>query len=100
LAAAIFRAVENGLPLVRCCNNGVTCLIDAHGAVRQTFKDNTGGVYGGGAMTIELPLPEEKPAPTFYNRHGDWFGWACVAVTIILVFFKISAANPLGRKIT
>ena len=85
-AAAIFRAVENGVPLVRCCNNGVTCWIDAHGPVRQIFKDNTGGIYGAGAMTFELPLPDEKPAPTFYNRHGDWFGWACALVTMALVF--------------
>jgi apolipoprotein N-acyltransferase len=51
-AAGIFRAVENGVPLVRCCNNGVTCWIDAHGAVRQIFKDNTGGIYGVGALTF------------------------------------------------
>ena len=83
-AAGIFRAVENGRPLVRSCNNGVTCWIDAHGRVRQIFKDATGRIYGPGFLTLELPLPAEKPAPTFYNRHGDWFGWGCVlwAVTI------------------
>ena len=75
-AAGIFRAVENGLPLVRSCNNGVTCWIDPHGRVRQIFKDTTGRIYGPGWMTMDLPLPAERPAPTFYNRHGsDWFGW-------------------------
>jgi len=82
LAGAIFRAVENGVPLVRCCNNGASCWIDSHGALRQVFKDDTGGIYGAGVMTFDLPLPDEKPAPTFYNRHGDWFGWGCVAVMI------------------
>ena len=66
LAAAVFRAVENGLPLVRCCNNGVTCWIDSHGRVREMFRDKTGSIYGMGALTIDLPL--EKPAPTFYNQ--------------------------------
>ena len=89
-AAAVFRAVENGVPVVRCCNNGVTCWIDAHGAVRQIFKDKTGGIYGVGAMTFELPLPDEKSAPTFYNCHGDWFGWSCVIVTMTLLLAKIS----------
>jgi apolipoprotein N-acyltransferase len=89
-AAAIFRAVENGVPLVRCCNNGVTCWIDAHGAMKRIFKDAKGTLYGIGAMTIELPLPHEKSTPTFYNRHGDWFGWACALVTIALVFAKTS----------
>ena len=90
-AAGIFRAVENGVPLVRCCNNGVTCWIDAHGRVRQIFKDKTGGIYGVGAMTIELPLPDEKPAPTFYNRHGDWFGWSCVILVAAIMARRIFA---------
>jgi len=41
-ASGVFRAVENGLPLVRSCNNGVTCWIDAHGQVRHVFKDAGG----------------------------------------------------------
>jgi len=89
-AAGVFRAVENGVPLVRCCNNGVTCWIDAHGQVRQIFKDKTGGIYGVGTLTFELPLPDEKSAPTFYNRHGDWFAWSCVAVTVVLIFAKLT----------
>ena len=88
-AAGIFRAVENGVPLVRCCNNGVTCWIDAHGRVQEIFKDKVGGIYGVGAMTFGLPLPDEKPAPTFYNRHGDWFGWGCVGITVILFFSRV-----------
>ena len=90
MAGAVFRAVENGVPLVRCCNNGVTCWIDATGRVREILRDNTGSVYGTGALTIDLPL--EKHAPTFYTRHGDWFGWGCVALTI-LIFFKMMIAE-------
>ena len=86
-AAAVFRAVENGVPLVRCCNNGVTCWMDARGTVRQIFTDERKTIYGAGAMTFELPLPE-KSAPTFYNRHGDWFGWSCVVLTAALAAEK------------
>jgi apolipoprotein N-acyltransferase len=91
MAGAVFRAVENGVPLVRCCNNGVTCWIDSHGALRQVFKDDTGGVYGAGTMTFDLPLPDEKPAPTFYNCHGDWFGWGCVIVAAAVAARRIFA---------
>jgi apolipoprotein N-acyltransferase len=87
-ACGVFRAVENGVPLVRCCNNGVTCWIDATGRMREVLKDQNGRVYGIGAMTIEVPL--QKHAPTFYNRHGDWFGWGCVGVTGIFLVVKIS----------
>jgi apolipoprotein N-acyltransferase len=91
-AAAVFRAVENGLPLVRSSNNGLTCWVDANGRLREIFRDKTGSVYGAGAITIELPLSRtgEKRAPTFYNQHGDWFGWLCVGVTGILLVVKIS----------
>lgn len=91
-AAAVFRAVENGVPLVRSTNNGLTCWADSHGRLREIFRDKTGSVYGVGAMTIELPLsqPGEKRAPTFYNQHGDWFGWSCVGVAGILFVVKIS----------
>ena len=88
-AAGVFRAVENGVPLVRCCNNGVTCWIDAHGAVREVFMDARRRIYGPGALTFELPLPAARPAPTFYNRHGDVFGWSCGLVTVALLFAKI-----------
>ena len=91
MANSVFRAVENGLPLIRCCNNGITCWIDGHGRVRQIFHDPSGSEYGRGVMTAEIPLLQTsaKSAPTFYNRHGDWFGWACVGLSILL----------LGRKI-
>jgi apolipoprotein N-acyltransferase len=86
MAGAVFRAVENGVPLVRCCNNGVTCWIDAHGRVREIFRDDSGSVYGEGALTIDLPL--ENHAPTFYNLHGDWFGWGCVGIALLTLARK------------
>jgi apolipoprotein N-acyltransferase len=86
MAGAVFRAVENGLPLVRCCNNGVTCWIDTHGRIREIFRDNTGSVYGLGVLTIDLPL--EKHSPTFFNRHGDWFGWGCASFALLTLAWK------------
>ena len=89
---AIFRAVESGIPLVRCANNGITCWIDANGRVREVFQDKTKSVYGAGAMTIDLPLSSRTP--TFYNRHGDWFGWGCTVVAFGLLLTRM---NLLAR---
>jgi apolipoprotein N-acyltransferase len=83
-AAATFRTVENGVPLIRCANTGITCWIDAHGRWLQKFTDKNGGVYGVGFMIATIPLPDHHPQ-TFYNLHGDWFGWACVGLTIMLL---------------
>jgi len=74
---AMFRAVENGLPLVRCANNGLTCWFDPAGRLRGLEDRSRERVYGPGAHLIELELPADAP-PTFYRRHGDMFGWGCV----------------------
>ena len=89
LANAVFRAVENGLPLLRCANNGVTGLIDGRGRIEKIFRDARGSEYGPGAFTVEISAPAEKSAPTFYNRHGDWFGWGCVGITSLLLGQRI-----------
>lgn len=79
-ATAIFRAVENGLPLVRCTNNGLTCWIDALGRMHDVGFANARDIYTAGCKTVSIPLLPlgQKRASTFYNRHGDWFGWSCV----------------------
>lgn len=83
--AAAFRAIENGLPLLCCCNNGVTCWIDSCGRMRQIFHDPNDSVYGAGSMTADIPLlaDGEKRPRTLFNRYGDWFGWLCVAWTAV-----------------
>lgn len=97
-ASAVFRAVENGLPLLRCCNNGITCWVDAHGRLRQVFRDATGSVYGAGFMTAGIPVlaPGETRTPTFYHRHGDWFGWTCVGIAGVVLLRKrrTAASQP------
>src|SRR6185437_8846990 len=88
MANSIFRAVENGIPLVRCCNNGITCWVDANGRVHEKFRDQIGILYGTGAETIDLPTSPH--AQTFYNRHGDWFGWSCVGISALVLARKIA----------
>ncbi len=90
-AAGAFRAVENGVPLVRCTNTGLTCWVDAEGRERDIFRSDTNGVYGQGFEIVKIPLgaTAAKRPPTFYRLHGDWFGWACVAwVTLRLMILS------------
>ncbi len=87
---AAFRAVENGLPMVRCTNNGLTCWIDKFGRLRKFYSDETGDVYSRGFLIAEIPLLPlgEKREPTFYRLHGDWFGWSCVTAAVALCFLS------------
>ena len=89
-AGATFRAVENGRPLVRCANTGLTCWIDEAGSLREVFTDPTGSVYGAGFIRTKIPLAGNRAA-TFYHQHGDWFGWGCVVLTALVLGVRIFA---------
>ena len=80
---ALFRAVENGLPLVRCTNNGLTCWIDSRGRLHDVYFPGTKDIYGAGFKLVRIPLlpQDQKRLPTIYRQYGDWFGWGCVALT-------------------
>jgi apolipoprotein N-acyltransferase len=90
-AGAIFRAVENGLPLIRCSNNGLTGWVDSRGQLREVLRDDRGTIYGAGFLTAEIPLlgVGEKRAPTFYHEHGDRFGWGSAAIGGIMLLGRI-----------
>jgi apolipoprotein N-acyltransferase len=57
------RAIEEGLPLVRAANNGISAVIDARGRVLASLGFDAVDV-------IDSPLPE-RGAPTLYARIGD-----------------------------
>ncbi len=80
-AMSVFRAVENGVRLVRSTNNGVTCWIDEWGRVRR-FLAEQGRIYNPGIFTAEIPIsPGSARRPTYYNRQGDAFGWLCLGLS-------------------
>jgi len=60
LAQARMRAIEQGLPLARAANTGVSAMIDPRGRVTASLVLNTAGF-----LDAALPAPR---APTFYNQ--------------------------------
>lgn len=69
LAKAIFRAVEEGVPLVRSANTGISAIINPHGRVLGRIGYNTAGY-------IDAPLPRPVLPQTPYSRYGDFFTYA------------------------
>lgn len=67
LDSARFRAIEEGLPLVRAANTGVSAIIDAHGTILQYLPLNQKGV-------LDFVLPQAL-SPTLYSQWGDVFFW-------------------------
>jgi apolipoprotein N-acyltransferase len=60
---ARLRAVEEGLPLVRAANSGISAIVDPYGRMIRSLGLGRTGVVDG-------PLPASIP-PTFYGRWGD-----------------------------
>ena len=85
LAQARFRAAEQGLPLVRVANTGVSALIDPTGQILAEIPLNTTGYLD---VTLPPPLPEP-----FYARHGD-----TPLILLLATLFSGFAAARIGRK--
>ncbi len=80
LAQARLRAVEQGLPMVRVANTGISAMIDAQGRVLESIPLGEAGYR-------DIPLPAPLP-PTFYSRTGDGpllLLLVFVALTLVMV---------------
>ncbi len=82
-AAARFRALEEGLPVVRAANNGISGVIDAYGRVAASLGLGPGGI-------VDIGLPRSLAA-TPYARFGDW-------IAILLGMVLLSAGVWLGAR--
>lgn len=74
LAQARLRAVEQGLPVLRVANTGVSAFIDARGGVAAELGLGVTGFLDG-------PLPGALP-PTVYSHYGDWPVWLVLVLTL------------------
>jgi len=77
-AAARFRAIEEGLPVVRAANNGISGVIDAYGRVTASLGLGSSG-------SVDIGLPRSLDA-TPYARFGDW-----VAVLLAMALLSVGA---------
>jgi apolipoprotein N-acyltransferase len=72
---AILRTVENGIPLVRCANNGISFIVDPYGRILDKTSLLTQTV-----LIDNLPKPLK---PTFFRRYGNIF--ALISLCLILL---------------
>jgi apolipoprotein N-acyltransferase len=91
MVLSIFRAVENGVPMVRAANTGYSCAIDASGRVREVLVGENGRHDGLGFQLVSVRLPPDDMPLTFYTRHGDVFAWACLPIGLIALVFARKA---------
>lgn len=83
-AQSRLRAIEQGLPMVRVANTGVTAVYDARGRLRADLPFGTLG-------HLDTPLPSPLPI-TPYAQFGDW-------IALVLLFGAfLTAYWPRPRR--
>ena len=88
------------MPLVRCANNGLSCWIDPFGGLHEVYFENSADIYRAGFKIAAVPLPvtDTKPRGTFYNQHGDVFGWFCVSIVAGALVLRLSIQRKFRAR--
>lgn len=103
---AVFRCVENKIPMIRAANTGVTCAIDRLGVVREVLRDPSGSTFLQGVLFSKINVPI-SPQPTFFALYGEIFSISCLAISLLTLGIslirigknkKSSCSNPSETK--
>jgi apolipoprotein N-acyltransferase len=78
LAQARLRTIEQGLPMVRAANTGISAVIDPYGRTLSSLHLSVEGV-------IDTELPQSLP-PTFYADYGELIFFSAVLLLLVLSF--------------
>ena len=91
---SVFRAVENRVALARVTNSGVTCVIQADGAIEDETVNDWGHSPDPLVRRLSAGVPGPEWIPTFYTRHGDLpFAVPCSAVAGLGFVLALGAAR-------
>jgi apolipoprotein N-acyltransferase len=91
LANAVFRAVENGRPLLRVTNTGITAFITPAGKIRDATE--------GFKPDVRTWATRGSNGQTFYSKFGDLFPAACVVLSLLIfVLSSRKTARPLVNQ--
>jgi apolipoprotein N-acyltransferase len=70
--------VENGRPVLRVTNSGVSASIRENGAIAEqtvAFQEDV----------RNWSIRKSSETSTFYTRHGDWFVQVCATISVIIL---------------
>jgi apolipoprotein N-acyltransferase len=74
---AVYRAIENRRPVIRCTNTGISMIIDAGGNISHELPLNEKGM-------IQATIKPQNIS-TFYTRHGDIFAQLNLLISILFI---------------
>lgn len=82
---AVLRALEHRMPVVRCANSGVSCIIAPDGEIITAAPNPSQAT-----LIAEIQTGNEG---TFFTRYGDWFPLLMIAG--VIVFLARAYVRPL-----
>jgi len=85
---AAFRAIENGVPLIRPAASGISSAIDPWGRMLAV-----GDFFARGDRTVTAQVPLGH-AWTLYPRIGDLFAWSCLIALVVTMGLPVVARVP------
>jgi apolipoprotein N-acyltransferase len=86
---ARIRAVEQGLPLVRAANTGISAVVDGHGRILFQLGLGKSGV-------IDSALPTALP-PTLYAHAGEWSTVVLLALAFLTWLALLRRQQVAGK---
>ncbi|HDH34415.1 MAG TPA: apolipoprotein N-acyltransferase, partial [Nitrospirae bacterium] len=85
-AIAVFRAIENRVPVIRSANTGISGFIDTRGRISKTSD-----------IFVEAVLTEKVAVGTsrsIYTEYGDIFAYLCIAGAMLIIIRNIAYSRP------
>jgi len=83
LAICVFRAVENRVGVARAVNTGVSAFIDPSGRIHDRVVGSPDDPWPRNAgFSVANVVVDSRY--TLYTRYGDWFGWGCALIWLLL----------------
>jgi len=75
---AVFRAIENRVPVLRAANTGISGFIDTRGRIKGKSD-----IFVESVLTGEVAIGSLKKS--FYTKYGDLFAFLCIISCVLLI---------------
>ena len=86
---AVFRAVENRVPVIRSANTGISGFIDSRGRI-----SNTSDIF---VEAIKNEKVAAGSSRSIYTAYGDLFAYLCIGGAMLLVIMSIARGRQKVR---